>query len=227
MKRQRVVLVVGLALGLGALTAMAGTGAQSERKATYASPQAVYAGVKAAMAKEDWKTVCGCLTPDSRDEAVGGLAFMPHLFKALAEGFTPDKAKGGQKTEKMLEPLFAVLKKHGFTPGNLDKVNFQTASKEEARKAMISLAASIKDRCGFIGDMLTALKSVSKGAPQTVTLGELRDVKITGDTATGVAVVTRAGKGTPTPLTFSRIDGSWRVDLPLQLGQPPVGPAKQ
>ncbi len=220
--------VAGSVLLLAALSVAAGgTGA------TYRTPEEVFEAAKKAIAREDWKGVCATFTDNTRDMLAGGLAMMPLMAKGFA------KLAGEDKEKEMLEkikPLTDVLAKHGLTDAVLKKMEKQgdkgEKGEEAIRKGLKRLVGPIKDRCAFIAEMITVLKKADGKGLKDGPLpkdAELKDLKVDGDHAKGTVVSTVSGKEKRDPIEFRKIGGSWKIDLPLQIGKglkkgPPPGP---
>ena len=227
----RAALLAPLVLAAG--VAAGGEDTKEKKAPVYKSPQAVYSAARKAAAKEDWKTLCGCLTDDSRDMMAGGMVMMPLFVKGMVAAFAKGKPDVAKKMAAQFKPLDDVLTKHGLTPAVLDKM--KKAKKpdpkdpESQKKAMKRLVAPIKDRCAFIADMAAALKKMPGAGPGKPPIsGELKDVKVSDDSASGVEVQTVGGKEVRRTIKFRKVGRSWKMELPPPppSGGPPKGPAK-
>jgi hypothetical protein len=225
MRKHRWVTGLVLLAGLGVLAA--GAAAKDEPKGgkgkVYKTPEDAFNGVFTALEKKDWKGFTQSLTKDSRDQVAVALFFLGQFAKGFA-GL--DKTGKGNEQIKKID---AVLKKHGLTDEVLkkppkDKVPKDTFPKDKPdpkdpkqMKQMFKLIAGlIKDRDGFIADMLDVMNETKliEGKPQ------LEDVKITGNTAKGVLVTKKGGKEQREPITFKKVGGGWKVELPMPMGPP-------
>jgi hypothetical protein len=212
MTKHRVVggLVLFVALG----TALAGG-----RGTTYRTPQEAFDAAKKAIAREDWKGFCATLTDDSRDVLAGGMVMVPLMIKGFAKLAPEDKQK---ELLAKLKPLEDVMAKHGLTEEALAKMpkDEKPGGKgpEAIKQAFKKLLAPVKDRSAFVADMIAAMKKMDPKQAKEGPLpadAELKDVKIEGDTAKGMIVTKKGGQEKRAPIDFRRIDGSWKIDLPL------------
>ncbi len=202
-------VVILAALGL----TLPGCGRKS---ASYGSPQEVFDAFKNAAAKEDYKTFTDCLTTDSRKAMTGGLVVAVVMMKQFA-GLG---GKGGELDAK-LKPLDDVMKKYDLKEDAVKQV-FAEAAKggadpTAAKNSMLKLSDSIKDHGAFMADVMGALKQIGgKGEANKLTAfkdAELKDVKTSGDTATGTVVVRQGGSEKSNPVQFRKEDGGWRIDM--------------
>jgi hypothetical protein len=216
MTKHRVVGGLVLLVALG--TALAGG------RTTYRTPQEAFDAAKKAIEREDWKGFCATLTDDSRDTLAGGMVMMPLMLKGFVKLAPEDKQK---EILAKLKPLEEVMAKHGLTEEALAKMkDAKPAGKgpEAIMQAFKQLLAPVKDRSAFVADMIAAMKKLDPKQAKQGPLAadaELKDVKIDGDTAKGVIVTKKDGQEKRDPVAFRRIDGSWKIDLPLDLGKRP------
>jgi hypothetical protein len=183
----------------------------------YKSPQEVFTAFQAAGKKNDWKTALTCLTAESQDTLVGGMAFTGVFVKGLMESF-----KNLDKTGKVaanLKVLDKVLDKHGINQKSLEKAGFKKEIKMDektATKFFKKLAGTVKDRPGFLRDFMAVTKKLSKNKEQEAFGGELKDVKVKDDTATGKIV---AGKRTQ-PIAFKKVGPGWKIAMAAKMFLP-------
>jgi hypothetical protein len=206
----------GLLLLAGLTVAVAG-----DRQPVYRTPQEVFEAAKKALQKEDMKGFCATLTDDSRDAFAGVMVLMPMMVKGFAKFAPEDKQK---ELLAKLKPLEDVMTKHGLTEEALNKMKGEKPAgkgPEAMKQALKQLVAPVKDRCAFIAEMVAAFKKVdgkAKEGPIDIK-GELKDVMIDGDKAKGVIVGTKDGKEKRDPIEFRKIAGSWKIDLPMDMGK--------
>jgi hypothetical protein len=204
----------------------------AERK--YDTPQAVFSAAQAASTKDDWPALCRTPTPESRDALAGGLAATQVVLLDLLEGLPQSAdAKVKAQARKKVDAMKQTLLKHKLKPAKIKTLLEASAAVQDPsvrtfpkidipmdRKTLLLLAEPIKDRDRFIADCLTAIKVLGAqgGGPAQLGKGSrLEKVTIDGDTATArVLVQISLGSEEGHPLTFRKIDGGWRVELPLQ-----------
>jgi hypothetical protein len=185
------------------------------RKA-HGSPQEVFDAFKTAAAKEDYKGFTECLTNDSRKVLTGGMVFgvvMIRQFAGLAGKGAGDEAK--------MKPLEDALKKHGITDDFLKKVSAdgpKLGDPVALKNAIMKMAEPVKDHGAFMADVVAATKQMgAKEDPSKKLMSfktaELRDVKTSGDTATGTVVIRDGGAEKSEPIHFRKEEGGWRIDV--------------
>jgi hypothetical protein len=208
-----------------------GAGDEEEKKAE--TPQEAFKAAVAASEKDDWKVIYDCQTEDSRETFVGSTAVFGCLVKELSEPHSEAPAR------KSLED---VLKKHGLPDKHMEKhIGFRPprppgrAAEGPAhipddattfflalllhddgtgRRRIEEFLKPIKDRRAFVADAHTAMKTFKSFKGERMLQGaELEDLKVNGDSATGLMVYKREGKELRLPIGFKKIAGSWKIDL--------------
>ena len=169
----------------------------------YESPQVVFDAAQAAANKKDWKALCGCITPESRDKMAGGIAFAGAMLQQFA-------ALGGEEGKKKAAKIKSVLEKHGLTE-TLKAMNSSPVGPEEMTKKLLKL---IKDRDAFLADMLTAMDDGNTSSNMPFAgKATLKDVKIDGDSATGTVVFKKDDGEKSDTMAFKKVEGSWKMDM--------------
>jgi hypothetical protein len=212
------------AVGVAALAALLALGgdAHGQDGAKYATPREAFAAVNRAAAKKDWKTVYQGLTPESGERLTG---YLVHTG-ALIQLFAPLDKTG--RMMALVRPLEGAFKKHGLTGEALRKVvKAGKAGKglKEQDAARRKLARLVKDQPDFVAEVWPYFKRI-EGAGALFGKPTLKGVKVNGDTAAGTLVERKGDGETSEPITFRKVDGGWRVELPISLGRrgPPRGP---
>ena len=194
-------------------------GSDTRTGKVYKTPEAVFDAFIDAGNKKDFKTFVACLTDTSRDKMAGLMIFAGAMNKAFADFDKTGKAK------KMVEKIDKIFDKHGLNKEKLDNLKpAPGADPKELQKSLQKVVGTIKDRPGFVADMLVAM---DQGKPKSKP--ELKDVKITGDTATGSVVEKKGEKENKQPISFKKIGGSWKIELPdapTRKGPPPPKPGQ-
>jgi len=209
---------LALALSLGCNSSKPGDGkpGSDAKSKSYGSPNEVLDAAAAAAKSEDWAAFSQCLTNESRDAFAGMLVFGATFAKAFAEF---DKEKG----KEMTKGIDDALQKHGITEERLKEMQKDAPLKgdqKEASKAFAKLVEPVKDKGAFIADLMAALKKLGKPGQEGPMLeGELKDVKIDGDTAKGTFVrKTKDGQDKKEPIEFRKVGGSWKIQLSMDTG---------
>jgi hypothetical protein len=229
------------AIALIGLEPLGGCGLASQAaEKVYKTPQAVFDAAIAAAKKQDFKAFCECMDDESRDALAGQFAMMGMMVKSFSEFDPKDKGKAA--------PLDAILKKHGLTeevmkkgPPNLPRPAKAPKGPDEQNKAMAEMArVMIKDRTGFIVEMLAALEKMGdkpkKSSPIFAGEVSLVDLKIDGNSAKGTLLTRENGKEDREPISFKKQGPTWKVVMPAKFspatdnglpGSPPTQPAKK
>jgi len=163
----------------------------------YKTPQEVFAAFVKATKDKDAATFIGCITDKSHDQ------FAKLVIMAAGLG-------GNNTDKKQIEAFDKVFAKHGL-PKDARKEVDSTFRKDpvEGQKVVQKFAGQIKDRSGFLTEALPIL--FQSKSPDSQGNPELKDVKITGNTATAMVVV---AKGAQQPVTFVKVGESWKLELP-------------
>jgi hypothetical protein len=207
-------LLLGVLVGCSGSITVTATHSEQPAQAVYKTPEEVFSAAMAAGEKGDWKTVCGCITDESRDLMAAGLL----LTTGFAEGFAKteeDKAK--------FKSVHDVIAKHVPAPAQKAEkpkrtLEFGKTTAEDFEKAMLMAIAPIKDRNAFIVDMMAALKEMGSPLAGTSQMFQAKDIqleglKIQGDTATGFAVGKRDGQEERVQLEFKKVGEGWKIDF--------------
>jgi hypothetical protein len=224
---------IGVALAAAALVLAAhGCGKQGptpdKKGPTFSTPEEAFAAFKQAAAKDDYVGLAGPLTDDTRRVLAGSLAAEATRLRIIVVTFLPkdspvfnaaERAKMKAEWLSKVEPLDRLLGKYDVEEEAVTKAFAEAkgGGKEADRRALIKIAAPIRTPAVFLGDAVAALKQAG-GKENTdklaaLTTGDLKDVTTNGDTATGTLVIQEGGAEKRMPLTFRRVDGSWRIDL--------------
>jgi hypothetical protein len=140
------------------------------------SPEAVFGAAKKAAQSKDYRGLFNCMDPDKSDQLV--------LGSVMIVGFATMNNKSAEAEVE------AVMKKH-----NVAKDGGEAAIK------------NVKDKPGLFADLMSIVEKHSKESAANMKVdGDLKDVKIDGDTAKGDLV---KSDGSKTPMTFVRKNGRW------------------
>lgn len=149
------------------------------------SPEAVFEAAKKSIESKDWKGFYGCVDPEKAHEMLVGAVFMA--------SFSVMQDKDGQKQVE------EIGKRHGC-----DLSSGPGAPKGDPKE----LLKGAKDPAGFFSDLMTFADAKSKPGEKShlAISGQLSDVKIEGDRATGSMTQKDGKKDT---MNFTRRGGSW------------------
>lgn len=187
------------------------------------TPEAVYTSVVEAAEKEDVGAMFACLAPDERAEMTMMMVVMSGFMvgmagmaaemgeetaEALAEDGSLQKAEAEAELAAMTERWEEILERHGLAElmdasGDFDEtVAAESGSSAEAL-AGVDQAALVNDLVAFLSEFGDEGSGASHTGPMGAPIGELEDLAIDGDSATG-----RVGDE---EVRFLRVDGRWYV----------------
>lgn len=149
------------------------------------SPEAVFEAAKKSVESKDWKGFYACVDPEKSHEMLVAALFMASLSVM--------QDKPGE-TE-----LEEIGKRHGY-----DLKAGAPSSKGDPKEIL----KAVKDPAGFFLELMTFADKRSKEGekPHLAISGQLTDVKIQGDAATGSMTRKEGKKDT---MNFVRRGGSW------------------
>ena len=200
---------------------------QEKKAETYHTPQEAFKAAVAAAAKEDWKGLYECLTEDSRELFASYAA----IFGFLAKEFSTP-ANLTDELKPALKSLHEAFKKHGLTDDHMNPYfrivggTPKPKSPEEIKKETQGMLKPVQDRAAFVAETLTAMRKLKALKEGLLREAELKDVKVSGDSATGVMGYKVVGKEQRLAIGFRRITGSWKLDLPEEFFFGPAMPKK-
>lgn len=170
------------------------------------SPQDVFAKIKQAEQDKDYETMVGCTDQESQEKLAAGMYMMAEMMKSFA-------SIGGDKQGKEAgENIDRVLKKHGLT--KFDPNDMQNFANDQDGAVKL-IASKIKNKPAFVGDFISAMEKMDNGnsssSMPTKFNGDLEDVKIAGDTATGTIIM----KGRNEPINFVKENDRWKIKIDM------------
>ncbi len=182
----------------------------------YRSPEAVFAAARQASEREDWRSFCGCLTPPSRDLLAGGMVQNMAQIIAARKFASTGGTGAEQAVDAKFQPILDVLQRHRLDDETVQRMAKELPSMPSAADAerVDRVLAPIRDRNGFIADMIAALRQIADGpgGGPFAAQSELTEVKIDGDRATGVVLSTARGFEEKQSIAFERTLGGWKID---------------
>jgi len=165
------------------------------------SPEAAFDALQEAAQEGDWETAMQQMTEQSQAKMAGGLVFGLGMMAA----FDP----------KSKDEVESLLKEHGLDPdAEEDDEPIHGNDMEAALKKMTD---PIEDKPAFIADAIALMKKLNKkegGSSFDFPVGKLEDLKVDGNSATAVIVVSKKGKEEREPVEFRKVDGGWLVHIP-------------
>ncbi len=197
-----------------------------------ATPQETFETYQRAWAAKDWARVYSLLTPEAQNQMTAVIAMLSATLGTMNPEFAAVAQKHG------IEAMGLA----GLSMGGADHFAEEQPARPDANAAAsqaIGPTASIQDKKAFFIDALPVfLKfiqsqefaaiarmgsqmsgvSLSDGfdmLPIFTASTTLSDVRINGQTATGVAKTPATGKEKVTPLKFEQRSGSWYIGMSL------------
>jgi len=190
MKILKIAIIALLAAGL----LLPGCGSKGSTGAS--TPQALFEDLKGKN-PEEFGDVAGYIAPDE----LPSITFSMDIAASFASGFSPDKT---------LKPKYEALRKKYNLPAIDKSMMMKMGNPDVVAKYAAEKYAGV-DHTGFIKDVSALLdKTPTKQAKKEKIYAELKNVKVTGDTATGV-VVDKSGKSEK--IYFKKVNGKWYLSL--------------
>ena len=172
------------------------------------TPEAAFNSFKSAVSNNDWKTATAQLTNESQDVLASGMMMMA-AFASIS--FDADEAKANEESFNQL------LAKHGLDKGAMESENED--ENQDPSAAMKEMMAPVKDKPAFVADMIAWIDEHAQdddnGLMEEITTGELKDIKIDGDSASGMIAMSKDGETNEEPIEFRKVNGKWFIHLPM------------
>jgi len=142
------------------------------------------------------------------------------MLRAMGAKFA-DRKGADDETAVRMAKVDVIMKKHGLDPDKEPTGEITEDMKEMVVEFKKDLSP-VKDRAVFLGEMLQVLSDPEgyglKGPDlKAIFGGELKNVKVEGDSATATLVRTQNGQEQSTPYAFKLVDGIWLIDV-LEMG---------
>jgi hypothetical protein len=165
--------------------------AAAAEPASYDSPEAVFAGAKAAMESKDLAAMVQCYDPNGRRDMAAGMVVAAQLVL---------KSKKHKDKKPVVDELLAK-----YEVPDMKKL------KGNKKKKMKALGEAISDVDGFLVDIMEFLETTQDKKPANPYAdAELVKVKVKGDKATGRY---KGAKGKPKPIKFIKVEDSWYLAI--------------
>jgi hypothetical protein len=186
---------------------------------SFNSPEESFQAARAALDNNDIRAFSKTLTPETVDVLIVGLGMGKGIKLNLAVAFAREDEIERCKNE--LGEFKTILQKHGLSEANLRPIKIdKDISPAELRRIVSKAVEPVKDRTGLLVELVRFSQKCAehkKGAVFDFGKNpELKDVVVTGDTARGVLRVTKNGQESRESLNFRRVDGSWKIDVPIE-----------
>jgi hypothetical protein len=186
------------------------------------SPQAVFDQATQAASRQDWRTWCACLSPQTQEFFVQGWieqgSRWVHLIN-LGQAVGPAEH---QRAQTLLQPLLNILARYGLDEESLYKLP-DGSVREERTQALRQLAHRVPNHTTFLAEIMVAAREAGQPGPSVAwdPNARLTNVQINGDTATGMSIQAHQGRSFDLPIRFRQIGGQWTIDLAEELGFKP------
>ena len=192
-------------LTLTAVLLVTHASAQDRAEVIYASPKAVFDAAVKAEKKGDYKTFMSLYDTRSKNLTTGKLVASGAMFKHYIH------SKEGAKFKAKAPELDKLLTKYGIGREAIAKAApGGKPGKLPNEKTLIELGKLVKDQGGFAQEIIPFVESLGL-TKKDDSGGELKDLEIAGDKATGVKVKKVDGKEVREPIEFVKVGRSWRL----------------
>jgi hypothetical protein len=179
-----------------------------------ATPQETFDAMKAAAVKKDWGGMVACMTPQTQEMMLGGMAMMVQFMGAMPGG---DKFKGAAD----------ILTRHGAkldAKPDMSSLVGGPDAKANPQEALKKVVGDVKDKPACLAEVMAWLekngdeKTKSGMNSEQMANSTLTDVKIEGDKATAKITSKIGGKDESQDVHFQKIDGRWYADMSSAMG---------
>jgi hypothetical protein len=176
-----------------------------------ATPQETFDAMKAAAVKKDWSGMISCMTPQTQEMMLGGMAMMVEFMGAIPGG--GDKMKGASD----------ILTRHGAKLDTSGLIGSPDATKPNPQEALKKLVGDVKDKPACLAEVMAWLekngddKMKSGMNSDQMANSTLSDVKVEGDKATAKITSKKDGKEESHDVHFQKIDGKWYADMSAEM----------
>ena len=170
--------------------------------------------MKEATVKKDWSGMISCMTPQTQEMMLGGMAMMVQFVGAMPGG--GDKMKGATD----------ILTRHG---AKLDTSGLigpgADPTKPNPQEALKKLTSDVKDKAACLVELMAWFEKngddnmKNSMSPDQISSSTLSDVKIEGDKATGKITSNKNGKDQTQDVQFQKIDGKWYADMSAEMNK--------
>ncbi len=183
-----------------ALVAMGAAGASAAAAPKYSTPAQVVAAYEKAHDAGDDGAGIDCMSPGGQNKCLKFMVGMELATRQTEPGAPPPSAE----EKKAQAETDALLAKHGIK-------DLAKRAGEEEEAYINRITAHVTDQRTLLIKMMQMMEGAVPGTkPAPCRKGEIKDLKITGDTATGKYVTKEEGDSTMSQdLKFKQIDGSW------------------
>ena len=155
------------------------------------SPENVFSKLQNAIRHEDYHTAYGCYTADAQDRVVAQQVILASITGNSNSNPSPE-----------MQDLFEKYR--------LQKVvdNVQDTIRENPGESFKEIASKIDNKRQFFCDFMDVMNSSSNVKRTDKLEGQLKDVQIDNETATGV-IVSKNGQLT---VKFAKENGRWKIN---------------
>lgn len=179
--------------------------ADATKAAKYSTPAEVLAGDEKAHDAGDDAASVDCLSPEGQQQCLHFLLAMEVATRQPGQGASPLSPE----EKKARSEMDALLAKHGIK-------DLANRPDEDVKTFVERITAHVIDRRTLLIELMR-LGNAPGAKPSPCRKGELRDLTIAGDSATGNYVIKEPdGSQSSQYLKFREVDGSWLLaDVPM------------
>jgi hypothetical protein len=183
--------------------------------ASFDSPEACFAAAQAALAKRDFRTYTGCVTPDMQTRMCAGFIRLTLGFGEKLKGVKarPEDAAKLEQYQAAVASMEKVLDKHGVKKEQLPSPAEVATGRIDYDPRFLQAATEIEDKPAFFAEMVAAVGALFElkiiDTPQLD--GTIETVTIDGDTATAAFKASSLGRDGLTNISFRKSHAGWLI----------------
>ena len=176
---------------------------EEKKKQAIKEIEKAFADIVEKDRKGDVRGFCEAMTKETqaRWAAISALAYFQ-----VKESKKPEDAD----LEKQLE---ATLKKHNITEQTLKEIDKEALKDPKKSEVLLEkIAEPVKNKVDFIEEIAKTIRQRFDFFPKDA---KLTNIEVNGGRATAIAVGTTGGMERKLELEFRKVDGNWKIEIPL------------
>ncbi|REJ67085.1 MAG: hypothetical protein DWQ31_11540 [Planctomycetota bacterium] len=184
---------------------------------TYDSPQACLEAAQQLVEQKEYAGFVDCMTSDSQSVLAAGLTVMPLVRASMAAIGGPEAV---DEAKKKMANVYEVIERNGVEAPTMEQLAATGRDPEKMKALLNSLLEPVEDHAAYLVELMAAFETVDKDGATRPTVvdsiqGELTDINIEGDIATGTLTREVGGRQISNPMRFKKVDGGWLIDIQL------------
>ena len=186
---------------------------------SFQSPEATFEAAKAAVQQNDYVAFSECHTPAGWDQLAGGMVMLSRMVSGFSEKAAEGDSPEAAAAKKRMELVAELLKKHSINVDDIPSISLhftddnQEEVDQQVREHLSTIAKLIPDNTSFVADVVAMMEAIADqpGVKMLPEDSQLTELVVDGDNATAVITKQRGERVRKCPVTFSKVDGQWKI----------------